>query len=84
MGKCDVEAVRRGAKKRMGANAYNARGVRQYTIDGKVVAEYASMADAQRATGTRIQDIRDCCRGRYKKTHGYRWEFLDGVKNRVC
>lgn len=74
-GKVDVEAVRAGAKKRMGSNAYNARSVIMMDIDGNEIKRYSAIADASRETGTRTQDIYNCCNGRQKTTHGYRWKY---------
>lgn len=75
LGKKDIEAIRRGARKRMGANAYNARKVCRYGIDGKFIKVYDSLADAGRDTNTRPQDIYNCCIGRQNKTHGNVWRY---------
>lgn len=76
LGKCDVEAIRKAAKKRMGANAYNARCVAQYDKYGNMVETFGSMADASRKTGTRKQDIYACCVGKQKSTHGFVWKYV--------
>lgn len=73
MGKCDVEAVKKGAKKRMGKNAYNSRMVTQY--DKNKIKTYDSLADAHRETNTRVQDIYNCCKGRQKTANKFIWEY---------
>ena len=75
--KADRDAVKRGAAKRMGANAYNARRVNQLNEFGEIIARYDSLADAGRACGARTQDIYCCCVGRQKTVHGTRWEYAD-------
>lgn len=77
MGKCDIEAVRRGAKKRMGKNAYNAKKVVQYDLNNNIMAIFESMADAYRITNTKTQSIYDCCRGRNKTGNGYIWKYYE-------
>jgi hypothetical protein len=50
------------------------RAVLQYTLDGVLVREWNTMAEAQE-NGYHRNCISDCCNGR-KKTHkGYRWEY---------
>lgn len=78
MGKCaDIEAIRNGAKKRMGANAHNARRVDRFNINGEFIKTYDSLADAGRDTNTRPQAIYNCCIGRQNKTHGNIWRYHD-------
>lgn len=76
-GKCNIEAIRRGAKKRMGKNAFNARKVMCYDMDGSFIAQYDSLADGGRAQGVKPQDVYACCVGRQKSTHGRRWAYAD-------
>ena len=77
IGKCDIEAIRRGAKKRMGANAYNSRKVIQCDKKGNKINIYDSLADAYRTTNTRVQDIYNCCKGRQKTANGFIWKYYD-------
>lgn len=77
IGKCDIEAVRKGAKKRMGANAYNSRKVIQCDKKGNMIKIYGSMADASRTTNTRTQDIYNCCKGRQKTANSFIWKYYD-------
>jgi hypothetical protein len=76
-GKCDIKAIRRGAKKRMGEKAYNARNVLCYDRNGTLIAEYGSLADAGRAFGCRTQDVYNCCIGRQKTSKGIRFVYAD-------
>jgi len=76
-GKCDIEAIRRGAKKRMGEKAYNARNVLCYDRNGTLIAEYGSLADAGRAFGCRTQDVYNCCIGRQKTSKSIRFVYAD-------
>lgn len=76
-GKKNMEAIMRGAKKRHGGNAYNARKVRCYDLEGNIIGEYPAIIDGAKAIGARSQDIYSCCNGRQKTTHGTRWEYID-------
>lgn len=76
-GKCDIEAIRKGAKKRLGANAYNSRKVIQCDKKGNKIKIYDSLADAYRTTNTRVQDIYNCCKGRQKTANGFIWKYYD-------
>lgn len=78
-GKCDIEAVRRGAKKRMGKNAFNSRRVVQFSKNGELIREYDSLADAYRETNVRTQDIYNCCVGRQKSAKNYIWKYSEQV-----
>lgn len=75
--KQDADAIRRGAAKRMGVNAYNARKVEQVDVNGVVIAVFSSLADAARYAGARTQDVYNCCVGRQKSTHGTRWKYAE-------
>lgn len=77
IGKCDIEAIRRGAKKRMGVNAYNSRKVIQCDKKGNKIKIYDSLADAYRTTNTRVQDIYNCCKGRQKTANGFIWKYYN-------
>ena len=75
--KQDADAIRRGAAKRMGVNAYNARKVEQVDVNGVVIAVFSSLADAARYAGAHTQDVYNCCVGRQKSTHGTRWKYAE-------
>lgn len=75
MGKCNIEAIHRGAKKRMGGKAYNARKVNCYDMNGNFIKEFNSLADAAREYANRPQDIYNCCIGKQKSSRGRRWQY---------
>ncbi len=53
------------------------RAVRQYDKNENLVAEYSSMANAQRATGIKTSFISSACSGKIHFAGGYRWEYAD-------
>ena len=59
-------------------NVANAKPVRQYTLDGKFVAEYPSVTQAARKLGISPSPIARCCNraARYKQSNGYIWRFV--------
>lgn len=56
--------------------SYEPVPVRQLTPQGKIVAEYESMAEASRQTGCSVSKISCVCRGERKTTGGFRWEKI--------
>lgn len=52
----------------------------QYTLDGKVVAEYWSVADAARQSKCHESNIIGCCQGKYKQAAGYLWRYATSQK----
>lgn len=54
-------------------NGKQSRIVRQYTLDGELVAEYPSMAEVQRSTGFRKGNIWKQMTGQYEHAYGFRW-----------
>ena len=75
-GKCNIEAVRRGAKNRMGEKAYNARKVAAYDPNGCLIGVYGSLADCGRVNGVKTQDVYNVCNGRQKTCHGKRFAYV--------
>lgn len=51
--------------------------VLQYTLDMVLVAEYPSMAEAERKTGINKATINLCCKGKLKSAGGYIWKYKD-------
>lgn len=46
-------------------------------VDGETVIEtYTSIHEASRATGCRTKEIKLCCCGKIKQTHGLHWRFV--------
>lgn len=56
---------------------YKEKKVLQLSLDGKLIAKYASIKEACEKTGIKRYSISACCRhvGYYKTGGGYRWEY---------
>lgn len=52
----------------------NAKSVRQLSLSGDLIAEYASSMLASKATGISPQQIRNCCNGYCKTAGNYLWQ----------
>ena len=50
--------------------------VRQLTMDGKIVATFPSITDAEKKTGIRLSGIFSCVTGRIYQHHGFRWKAI--------
>ena len=59
-------------------NNSNKRRVKQYTLDGKFVKEYESLADGARAVGGHSGHIGKVCNGELNKHKGFIWRYSDG------
>ena len=55
---------------RMNKNAFY---VKQYTLNGEFIKEYASAHEASDAVGVSVTRICSCCRGEQRKSGGYQW-----------
>ena len=55
---------------------YAAKGVVQYSKDGRFICEYASAREAYRATGISYQHISAVCYEKRKYAGGYSWKFI--------
>ena len=53
------------------------KAVRQFTKEGKFIAEYISMKEAERRTGISNNNIGSCCKGNLKSAGGYKWEYTN-------
>lgn len=51
------------------------KSVLQYGLDGEFIAEYPSLREAGRQLNISMCNIKDCCKGRYKKTHGFIFKY---------
>jgi len=51
--------------------------VAQYSLKGKLIAEYPSTMEVERQTGFCNVCISACCLGKLKTSHGYIWKYLD-------
>lgn len=47
--------------------------VLQYSLDGKFIAEYHSLGEAERTTGALRSKIIMCCQGKRKTAGGFKW-----------
>ena len=64
----------RGARiSAINTNGKQSKKVYQYTLDGELVAEYPSMAEAQRSTGFAKGNIWKQMTGQYTHAYGYKW-----------
>ena len=57
----------------------NRKKVYQYTLDGRFIGEYISVAQASRETNIGCTDIAKCARGQFKTAGGYIWKYADEV-----
>jgi hypothetical protein len=55
--------------------------VRQVTMEGEIVARYASLKEAEEKTGINFTAIAACIDGRIYQSHGFRWESPAKKKN---
>lgn len=60
---------------KMRNNQYLSKHVYQYTIDGKFIKEWISIAEAGRVLQIKSFNIVSCLKGRRKTCAGYRWEY---------
>ncbi len=60
--------------KRAAATAFYGRAVIQYSLEGKEIARYRSMCEAERKTGASEQGISKVCAGKQKTAGGYLWK----------
>lgn len=69
----------RGANPRINKikNFIGKRKVKQFTLDGVLVGVYDSLKAAEIASGAPWQAIQRVCNGKRKKTHGYKWEWVN-------
>jgi hypothetical protein len=56
--------------------AENNRAVQQFTIDGDLIAEYASAKVAENGTSVCRTRISAACRGERKSSDGFIWKFV--------
>lgn len=49
----------------------------QMDLEGNIIAEYESMAEASRLTNVNKSSIAKCCRGERKSASSYRWKYKE-------
>lgn len=54
----------------------NRRGIKQYTLKGKLVRGYESIRDAARRTGFDEKGITGAARGEYRQWRGFKWKYI--------
>lgn len=47
----------------------------QLSLSGDFIAEYPSLREAERVLGFPMSNIKECCKGRYKSTHGFIFKY---------
>lgn len=52
------------------------KAVKAFNENGELIAEYKSIKEAAEMNGISSINISRCCRGIYKKSGGYVWEFI--------
>lgn len=52
------------------------RLVGQYELDGTLIKTYESTNKAGKSLGISASNISACCRGKFKQSHGFRWEYM--------
>ena len=62
-------------KKKIRENNPSKKPVLQFSKDGKLIAEYLSLNEAERQTGCYHTNIRKCCKGKRKTCGGYIWMY---------
>lgn len=56
-------------------NTKHSKPVLQLDLQGNLVAEFPSAAEADRSTGIKYSSISQCCSGLRKTAGGYAWKF---------
>lgn len=63
-----------------GANNCRSQAVRQYDLNGKFIAEYPTMTEADKVTGVSFKKISLVAKGIRKTAGGYIWEYVNEKK----
>ena len=63
-------------KKKM-SESKGVNGIIQYSKDGKFIAEYPSIMEAERQTGCHHTSICECCKGKLKSASGFIWKYKE-------
>ena len=56
---------------------HNKISVTQISLDGSVIKVWDSASDAMKETGIDCSGIVKCCKGKLKKTGGFRWQYTE-------
>lgn len=55
-----------------------AKGVKQFSKDGKFIKTFPSLTEAAKKMNCCVSAISNCCLGRTKTSQGFRWSFIEG------
>lgn len=58
-------------------NTKHSKAVLQLTLDGDLITEFPSAAEAERKTGVSYVTISLCCSGKRKSSGGFKWAFKE-------
>ena len=72
---------KRSAKKRI--NGKCSKPVLQFTLDGILIKEYASIRQVERDNGFNHQNIINCCKGKYKTAYNFIWKYKENKKGEI-
>lgn len=67
--------IERRAKKQI--NGKKSKAVLQFDLNDNFIKEYPSIRQAERETGFAIQNVINCCKGKYKTAYGYKWKYKE-------
>ena len=51
--------------------------VTQMSLDGEVIRHWDSASDVMKQTGIDASSVTKCCKGKLKKTGGYKWHYTE-------
>ena len=57
-------------------NGKTSKIVLQYSLNGDLIREWISVREIERQLG---YNVSKCCRGEYKQSHGFKWEYKKEV-----
>ena len=61
-------------------NGKKSKAVLQFTLDGILIKEYASIRQVERETGFNHSCIGACCKGKIRQSYGYKWQYKENKK----
>lgn len=72
------------AKERI-SEKHSTRPIRQFAMDGRLIAEYKGVIDAVHKTGYKESPIRQCCDHKTHTSYGFVWEYCNntGIPPRI-
>ena len=76
------EAYRIGLKKSVWKGKFdkensNSKKINQYDLEGNLIKKWNSTMEIERQLGINHSNISACCKGRYKKSNGYIWRYIN-------